>query len=351
VCPHFTQCGGCSTQHIARTEEQAGKVEHVRVAFSQQRLTAPMLPMITAELGSRRRAVFAARRTKAGAIFGFHEARTHDIVDITSCPILSPQIVSRLPALRALIAPLLSRSGEARVSVTLCDNGIDVAIEDAKPELTASIRQDLADAARAARVIRVSLDKEQLYSSVVPLIRFGRANVVPPPGAFLQAVPTAEVAITALIVAAVGKAKVVADLFCGVGTFTFPLAERAQVLAVDSDKAAIAALLDATRVTQGIKPIIAKARDLMREPMSAKELELCEAVIFDPPRAGADAQTQMIAKSKVKTVVAVSCAPATLARDVRTLVNAGFVLESVTPIDQFLFSPHVEALAVLRRKK
>jgi 23S rRNA (uracil1939-C5)-methyltransferase len=248
-----------------------------------------------------------------------------------------------------LITPLLSRTGEARVNVTMTDNGIDVAIEGAKPELTAAIRQSVADSARAARVIRVSLDQDQIYTNVQPILMCGTVGVTPAPGVFLQAVPSAQTAMAELIVGAVGKAKAVADLFCGVGTFTFPLAAKAQVLAVDSDKLAIGALTEAVRRTQGIKPVLAKARDLMREPLSAKELEPYSAVVFDPPRAGADAQTRMIAKSKAKTVVAVSCAPSTMARDVRTLVEAGFTLESVTPIDQFVFSPHVEAVAVLRR--
>jgi 23S rRNA (uracil1939-C5)-methyltransferase len=351
TCPHFTACGGCASQHMARTLEQAIKVEQVRIAFSQQRITAPMLPMIAAELGSRRRAVFAARRTKNSAVFGFHAARAHDIIDIDVCPILSPEIAQRLPAIKTLITPLLSRSGEARITVTVADNGIDIAVEGAKPELTAELRQTLADHARAARVIRVSIDTDPVYASLQPLIRFGRVDVAIPPGVFLQAVPAAERAIADLLRASIGKTKAVADLFCGVGTFSFPLAEGAQVLAVDSDKAAIAALSDAHRRGQGVKPVITKVRDLLREPMSAKELEPYEAVVFDPPRSGADAQAHMIAKSKAKTVVAISCAPATLARDVKTLIAAGFMLESVTPIDQFVFTPHVEALAVLRRKK
>ncbi len=351
ICPHFTACGGCASQHMARAAEQAAKIEHVRLAFGQQRITAPLQPMIAAELSSRRRAVFAARRTKNSAVFGFHAARAHDIVDIEVCPILSPEIAGRLAAIKTLITPLLSRSGEARITVTLADNGIDIAIEGAKPELTAELRQTLADHARGARVIRVSIDADPVYSSLQPLIRFGRIDVAIPPGVFLQAVPSAERAIAALLRTAVGKAKAVADLFCGVGTFTFPLAEGAQMLAVDTDKAAIAALTDAHRRGQGVKPIITKVRDLLREPMSAKELEPYEAVVFDPPRSGADAQAHMIAKSKAKTVVAISCAPATLARDVKTLIAGGFTLESVTPIDQFVFTPHVEALAVLRRKK
>jgi 23S rRNA (uracil1939-C5)-methyltransferase len=352
ICQHFTVCGGCTTQHMAALAEQAWKTALVATAFSQQRIDTVIHPIIASKPGTRRRAVFAARRTKAGAILGFHEPRTHDIVDLAQCPILSPDIESRIPALRALAAALVSRSGEARMTVTVVDNGVDVVVEDAKPDLNFDERATIAGLARAARIIRLTVKGETVYESGEPLLRFGLARIVPAPGVFLQAVPEVEAAMTALILAAVGpKAKRVADLFCGAGTFTFPMAARCEVLAVDGDKLAIAALEAAFKRGQGMRPVTAKARDLFREPMSAKELERCDAVVFDPPRAGADAQARMIAKSKVPTVIAVSCAPSTLARDVRTLMEGGYVVESVTPIDQFLFSPHVEAVAVLRRPK
>lgn len=351
LCRHFTACGGCATQHMAAGAEQHWKSGLVATAFSQQRVEVLLRPMLTAKPGSRRRAVFTARRTKAGAVFGFHAPQSHDIVDLAECPILAPAIAERISALRALVAPLLSRAGEARVTVTHADNGIDVAIEDAKPELTVEVRGAIADFARRARIIRLSIGGETVFESAEPHLRFGTADVVPPPGVFLQAVPDVEAAMRDIILAAAGKAKRVADLFCGAGTFSLPLAARAELLAVDSDKRAIAALVEATRKTQGLKPLATRVRDLFREPLSAKELELFDTVVFDPPRAGGDAQARMIAKSKVKTVVAVSCAPGTLARDVRTMIEGGYVLESVTPIDQFLFSPHVEAIAVLRRPK
>lgn len=351
LCRHFTHCGGCATQHMAPAVEHAWKIALVATAFSLQGLTPVMAPIITVGPGCRRRAVFTARRTKSGAVFGFHAPRSHDIVNLAECPILSPAIASRIPALRALALGLLSRSGEARLTVVETGTGIDVAVEDAKPELSFDDRAKLSLLARAARIIRLSLGLETIYADGEPLLTFGRARVAPQPGVFLQAVPAIEARMSEIIVAAAGKSKRVADLFSGLGTFTFPLAERAEVLAVDSDRRAIAALDQAAKRAQGLKPITTKVRDLFREPLSVKELEPFDAVVFDPPRAGADAQAARIAKSKVKIAVAVSCAPATLARDVRTLVEGGFVLETVTPIDQFVFSPHVEAIAVLRRPK
>ena len=374
ICRHFTHCGGCATQHMAASAEHAWKTGLVATAMSQQRVfdsassaaesgddtaevkakvrvASSIQPIIASPPGTRRRAVFAARRTKAGAILGFHEQRSHDIVDLAVCPILSLQITSRLDALRALVTPLLSRSGEARMTVTLADNGVDVVLEDTKPELTFDERATIADLSRAARIIRLTVKGEIIFATGEPQLKFGRVNVTPAPGVFLQAVPEVEARMTEIILAAVGKSKRVADLFSGLGTFSFPLAERAEVLAVDGDKASIACLTQAVRRAQGIKPVTAKVRDLFREPLSAKELESFDAVVFDPPRAGADAQARMIAKSKVPIVVAVSCAPSTLARDLKTLIAGGYVLQSITPIDQFVFSPHVEAIAILRRPK
>ncbi len=196
---------------------------------------------------------------------------------------------------------------------------------------------------------RVTLAGDTLYQSTIPAVRFGPANVVLPPRAFLQAAPAAEAEMVRLVTAAVGPAKRVADLFCGLGTFTFPLATSAALLAVDGDRQAITALESAAKRTPGLKPIEAKVRDLFREPLSAKELERFDAVVFDPPRAGAAAQAAALGASRVGIVVAVSCNPATLARDARILIDGGYALERVTPIDQFLYSPHVEAVAVFRR--
>ncbi|MDP1909078.1 MAG: RsmD family RNA methyltransferase, partial [Hyphomicrobium sp.] len=203
--------------------------------------------------------------------------------------------------------------------------------------------------ATALKLARLTLAGDTLYQATVPAVRFGTANVVLPARSFLQAAPVAEAEMVRLVTQAVGEAKRVVDLFSGMGTFTFPLAQRAAVLAVDGDKAAITALQNAAKRTPGLKPIEAKVRDLFREPLSVKELQPFDAAVFDPPRAGAATQATALAASGVKTIAAVSCNPATLARDARLLIDAGFKLERVTPIDQFLYSPHIEAVAVFRR--
>ncbi len=348
VCRHFGQCGGCTIQHASPTLYRAWKRDAVNAAFAARGLSPPVADMIVPQ-GLRRRASLSAKRTDAGTILGFHAAASHELIDLAECPVLERAIASAFPKLRALVAPLLPRKGEARLNVTLTNGGLDVAVGDVERELTALLRTTLAGLAQEAHLARLTVNGDPVYGALAPELTFGGADVVLPPGAFIQAVAGAEAAMAELMLAAVGKSKVVADLFSGIGAFTFRLAARAKVFAADSDPDAIAALIKAAKSARGLKPVTAIRRDLFREPLSALELKDFDAVVFDPPRAGAEAQARMIARSKIKTVVAISCNPATLARDARILVDGGYAIESVTPIDQFHFSPHVEAVAILRR--
>lgn len=349
VCRHFTHCGGCAVQHLRAPAYLAWKREMVAAAFAARGIYAPVSHVVSVGLGARRRAAFSARRTGRGVVLGFHEAKGVDIVDLAECPVTASAIVRALPGLRRMVEPLMSRRAPGRVVVTLAANGLDVAIEDVPDNLTADVRAFLATQSAALKLARLTLAGDTVYQSTVPAVRFGTANVVLPARSFLQAAPVAEAEMVRLVTGAVGAAKRVVDLFCGMGTFTFPLAQRAPVLAVDGDKQSVAALENAAKRTQGLKPIEAKVRDLFREPWSVRELQGFEAAVFDPPRAGAATQAATLADSAVKTVVAVSCNPATLARDARILIDGGFKLEKVTPIDQFLYSPHIEAVAVFRR--
>ncbi len=367
ACRHFGKCGGCALQHMKPEAYRDMKAELIRLGLAQRGLTADIAPLIDVGHGARRRAVMAARRVGAvgtgqpkrpdnkpgsGVLLGFHEAASHTLVPVLECPVLSPRIVAALPGLAELVAPLQSRSGETRLAVLAAENGLDVTVDDVSTKLEPDLRAALARSASALGLVRLSVNREPVFTAAEPFVSCGRAEVAPPPGTFLQASREAEAAMARLGIEAMPKKlKRVADLFAGLGAFTFPLAERAAVLAVDSDKASIAALASAARHTQGVKPIETRVRDLFREPLSRKELEGFDAVVFDPPRAGAEAQAGTLAKSAVPTVVAVSCSPATLARDLRILVDGGYRIERVTPIDQFLYSPHVEAVAVLRRNK
>jgi 23S rRNA (uracil1939-C5)-methyltransferase len=215
--------------------------------------------------------------------------------------------------------------------------------------LGARVAGELARLAADHGIARITIDGETIVERARPALVIGGASVEPPPGAFVQVAAEAEAEMVRLVVAAAGKAKRVADLFCGVGTFALPLARGARVLAVDGEEAAIAALVAAARHAQGLKPIETKVRDLFRMPLSPKELDGLDAAVLDPARAGAEAQARQLARSAVSVAICVSCNPGTLARDVRILLDGGYALDSVTPIDQFLYSHHVEAVAVLRR--
>lgn len=349
LCRHFTHCGGCALQHLERTAYIAWKREQVVAAFAARGIEAPVAHVVTVGPGARRRATFSARRTGRGIVLGFYEAKGQEIVDLNECPVTASAIVKALPALKRLVEPLVGRRLPVRLAVTLAANGLDVAIEDVPGELSPEVRQWLAHAAQSAGIARITIAGDTLYQRTVPAVRFGTANVVLPARAFLQAAPAAEAEMMRLITTALAPAKRIADLFCGLGTFTFPLAANAKVFAVDGDRDAVAALANAAKRTPGLKPIETKVRDLFREPLSPRELTGFDAVVFDPPRAGAASQAVALANSPAKIIAAVSCNPATLARDARILIDGGFALERVTPIDQFLFSPHVEAVAVFRR--
>lgn len=347
-CRHFASCGGCAVQHLSDAAYDDWKRAHVSAAFRARAIEAPVAHIVTCA-GKRRRAALSARKTKSGVFLGFHEAGSHELVDLQECMVLHEGIVASFPVLRELVGPLLSRRGEIRVTVTWTQGGLDAALDDIAAKLDAELRTHIARVGGAARLARVSVNGDPVYEGLQPILRLGAAEVVAPPGVFLQAVAEAEGTMIDIMTASLSKAKRVGDLFCGVGAFTFALAAKARVLAVDSDKAAILALQAAARNASGLKPIDARVRDLFREPLSATELNEFDGIVFDPPRAGAEAQARMLAKSKVKTIVAVSCNPATLARDARHLLDGGYRLESVTPIDQFKFSPHVEVVAVVCR--
>lgn len=347
VCRHFGTCGGCVVQHMSSNVYRAWKRDLVVSAFAARGLDVNVGDLVEPG-GKRRRAVLSAERSDNGVAIGFHEAQSHALVAITECPVLDPKIVAAIPALKTLIAPLISKLG-ARLTVTATKSGLDVLLDGIERKLTPDVRSRLASEASALQLARLAIGNDIVVETLPPFLTFATADVVLSPGCFVQAVAEAETEMVRRILAAVGKVKSVADLFCGVGAFTFPLAARAKVLAFDGNQPAIAALNAAAKKATGLKPITAHVRDLFREPLSPLELNEHDAIVFDPPRAGAEAQAQRLARSKVKTVVAASCNPATLARDARHLVDGGYKIESVTPIDQFAYSAHVEVVAVFRR--
>jgi 23S rRNA (uracil1939-C5)-methyltransferase len=352
-CPHFGACGGCGLQHLADGAYLGWKRETVVQALAHRGIEADVAPILRIPPGRRRRATFVASREGRRVRLGFHGPASHAVIDLRTCLILLPPLVALMEPLRAALAPLLSPRQTAAVAVTWTDGGADVLVASrAPPDLAA--REALAAFAETADVARLSWSRprgvpEPLALRRAPRILFGRAAVEPPPGGFLQPSAEGEAALVERARAALAGRRRLADLFSGCGTFTFPLAEAARVHAVDGHVAALAALERAARRAGLADRISTERRDLSRNPVEAAALAPFDAVIFDPPRAGARAQAVELARSKVPLVVGVSCEPATFARDARILLDAGFRLGAVTPVDQFAWSPHVELIAAFSR--
>lgn len=347
-CRHAASCGGCTLQHAAPPVMADWKRELVVSALRQHDIDAEVANTITSPPRSRRRASFTAIRTKKSVTFGFRRKRSRQIVDIVECEVLRPEISAAFPALRELGALASSRKSEVRLSVTTSETGLDVVVLGGK-ELDLDLRQSAAAWAETADVARLSWSGETIAGRRPPFQNFGAARVAPPPGAFLQATEAGEAALVQLVRSATVGARRVVDLFAGCGTFSLPLAENAEVRAVEGDPAFLAALDAGWRTAEGLRRVTTEARDLFRRPLLAEELKNTDAVVFDPPRAGAQAQTAQLALSQVPTIIGVSCSPATFARDAATLIAAGWRLERVTPVDQFLWSPHVELVGVFQR--
>jgi 23S rRNA (uracil1939-C5)-methyltransferase len=350
LCRHFGTCGGCMSQHMSPSVYAEWKRSAIVQAFSHRGIDAEVAPLTAIAPHSRRRAFLGIERTDKNVFIGFREEGQHTLVDIIDCPVLDPLIVAALPVLKDMAKIAMPGRTSGRLVVTKLDHGLDVSFDNGHKMLEPEDRQELAQMCKRARIIRLIVAGDMVVAHESTSLTLGGVEVDPPPSIFLQAVPQAEALLIDLVLSSLPpKAKRIADLFCGVGTFTLPLARKVQVFATDSDSRALSALETAARRASGLKPIEVRKRDLFREPLSPKELEGFDAVVFDPPRAGAAEQTERIARSKVRHVIAVSCAPSTLARDARTLIDAGFKMGPVTPIDQFLYSPHTEAVTVFKR--
>lgn len=352
-CRHFNPdrdaCGGCVLQHLADAPYQAFKRDLVVDALKARGLDVPVAPLIACSLGQRRRVVFSARLTEKGLLMGFNRAETNHIISVEECPIASSGIIGRLAAIRTVASALAGSSETFRVTVTETLSGLDLAAEGPKPVAEKQRRRIIETVLAAKGIARVSFNGEILVEPQKPLVDFGGSLVSPPPGAFMQATREAEDAIAELVLSHMGKAKRVLDLFAGSGTFALRLARKARVHAVEGEEKPLKALDHAARNTQGLKPVSVEKRDLFRRPLTAQELKVFDAVVFDPPRAGAEVQVKELARSGVRKIAAVSCNPLTLARDLRILVDSGYAVRSVTPVDQFLWSTHVEAVALLER--
>ena len=350
VCPHYTRCGGCAVQTLredAYAEWKRGLVER---ALKNAGLSCDVAPLIDAHGEGRRRVTFHARMSGGKARVGFMAASSHEIVEIDACPLLAPDLTAALPAARALAQALAARGKPLDIAITATLNGLDVELRGA-----GSLEPDEASAligvAERCDLARVTNHGGLVAQRRAPQVAVGAAQVTLPPGAFLQATAAGEETLAGLAVEATQNARRIADLFCGVGAFALRLAQHAQVDAYDSDAEAVAAAVAAAKATPGLRSLVATARDLFRRPLSTTELDRFDALVFDPPRAGALAQATEIAKSNVKTVVAVSCNAQSFARDAAILVAGGYAARRITPIDQFRFSAHVEIVGEFVRRE
>jgi 23S rRNA (uracil1939-C5)-methyltransferase len=361
-CQHFGRCGGCTLQHLAEPAYRRWKLDQVRLALSRAGLPAPEpLTLAATPPGGRRRAAFAVTVAGGRVLAGFAERLSHRLVDLETCPVLAPELMALLPVLRRHLPPVLGERGNLDAVACQLEGGLDLLLVG-PPVLTLAAREALAALAEEADLARLSWQPkpgarpEPLAARRPAAIRFGPALVEPPPGTFLQPAREGEAALVQAVLEGValaqgGATAPVADLFAGCGTFSFPLAAGGRpVHAVDGDEAALAALSRAARphLTGTPLKLTSQRRDLFTDPLTPAELAGFAAVVLDPPRAGAAAQAAALAASGVPVVVAVSCNPATFARDARTLAAGGYVLERLSVVDQFLWSAHVELVAVFR---
>jgi 23S rRNA (uracil1939-C5)-methyltransferase len=347
-CRHARACGGCQLQHASDPFVAGWKQEVVENALAGQGLTAEFLPLVTSPARSRRRATLSARRTKGGVLMGFHARASDTIAEIPDCQLLHPGILAAFPGLQALVMAGGSRTTELSLQVTLTRGGPDVVVTGGKP-LDADLRLDLARLVETHGFSRLTWDGETVALRDRPALTMGTATVVPPAGAFLQATAEGEAALLAAVRKALGPQKRIVDLFSGVGTFTLPLAQEMEVHAVEGDAAMTKALDLAARNTPNLHRISTETRDLFRRPLEPDELKPFTGAVIDPPRAGAEAQTDRLAQSIVPVIAAVSCNPVTFARDARALTAAGYRLDWVQVIDQFRWSTHIELVARFSR--
>jgi len=348
-CEYFATCGGCAIQHWQIDAYRAWKRKIVVDTLAHTGIQCEVGELVDAHGAGRRRVTIHARRGSDGELrVGFAAAGSHAIVAIEHCPILDPGLSGALGAARALADVLKPSNKPLDIQITATHSGLDVDVRGSGPLPTAMIAT-LSQLAQQHRLARLTRHGELVLMRTPPVVTIGPAQVTLPPGSFLQATVAGEEALAALVTEHCKRGKYTADLFCGVGPFALRLAAKSKIAAFDSDAGAVAALQKAATSTSGLKPVKAEARDLFRRPLMPIELRDYDTVVFDPPRQGAQAQVTQLAASKIATVVAVSCNVATFARDAKILIDGGYRIEGVTPVDQFRHTPHVELVARFSR--
>lgn len=347
-CRHFKSCGGCAMQHATDQFVEDWKTSIVAKALKAQGLDPAFRDTYTSPARSRRRAKFSAKRTKKSAMVGFHAKASDVLIPVPDCQLVTPGLLAAMPALEALTTLAASRKGEIALTVTDTIAGPDIHVQTDQ-DLTPDLRMQLATFAQTYGVARLAWLDETIVEMNPAYQQFGKARVVPPPGAFLQATVDGEAALVAAVKDITGGAKSVVDLFAGCGTFALPLSETAEVHAIEGEGTMLAALDKGWRLAQGLKRVTTETRDLFRRPLEVDELAKFKAAVIDPPRAGAEAQIAVLAQSSVKTIAMVSCNPVTFARDAAQLVAGGYSMDWIQVVDQFRWSSHVEMVASFTR--
>jgi 23S rRNA (uracil1939-C5)-methyltransferase len=348
-CAHYGECGGCSLQHLADAPYLAFKREQAARALSFEKIEAAVDPVVALSPRSRRRAVFAAHRVGKTVAIGFHGRRSHRIVPISNCAVITPGLQNLIAKLAPLIEIAAPATDALTVTVLETMTGYDVALTGVARAFPADGRVRSVQVAGEIGLARLTINGELAMERTAPALQTGTALLTPPAGGFVQASLASEAMMLNLVREALGDARRIVDLFAGSGTFSLPLASQAAVHAVESEDGALASLDRAARRAQGLKPVTTERRDLFRRPMTRDELKRFDAAVIDPPRAGAEAQTREVAASSLKRVAMVSCNAQTFARDLRLMIDGGWRIKRITPIDQFLWSPHVEIVAQLAR--
>jgi 23S rRNA (uracil1939-C5)-methyltransferase len=345
LCRHFGTCGGCALQDLSEREYRARKRDEILQALARNNIeNADVGEAISVGPRTRRRATFKLEKKNGKTEIGFHAAKSHTIVDMQECLVITPALFSAVSGFREMFGAILRESEKAELHVTDTDAGLDVAVHWKRlpaPKLISEI----APWAAKLKLARITSGDEILIELAQPQIVFGKARVDLPRETFLQPTREGERALQNLVLEIAGKAKHIADLFAGCGTFALPLAEHARVHAADLERAALNALEKAARNTGGLKPVTTESRDLFKRPLGAAELARFDCAVLDPPRAGAAAQAAELARSRVPRIAYVSCNAASFARDARLLIDGGYRLGHITPVDQFLFSSHTELAA------
>jgi len=352
LCRHFGTCGGCATQDRPLAETHNDKRAHLQKALARQRIEIDLPPLFDAHGAGRRRATFNIRRGKGAPVVGFSERASHAIVNLEECRLLEPGLWASIEAIRDLSEVFLRKTDAIRALATLTQSGVDldvVGFPGGAKALNADMRAQLAKRAAELNFARLSVGGEPIANLRPPRLLMGPAEMSPPPGAFLQPTALGEETLANFAVQIVDGAKTVADLFSGCGPFALRIAQKSSVHAVEYAAPMLEALSAAAKHVSGLKPITTARRDLHLNPLGPKELEAFQAVVLDPPRAGAREQAKALAQSKVKTIAFIACDAESFARDAAILIAGGYKLQSVQALDQFRWSHHIEVMADFRR--